>query len=95
MLGEATLTLTGGTIDGSGTFTATCSGAVDFAADTSPDVAVSYKVIPPQTAIGSVIDDIEKLLALGILNDGLTNSLTTKLELARKMLRGSDFTQRA
>jgi len=86
VLGEATLTLTGGSIDGTGTFTATCSGAVDYAANTTPDVAASYKVISPQVAIGSVVDDVEKLLALDVLNDGLAVALTTKLELARKIL---------
>lgn len=83
---EATLTLTGGTTYGTGSFTATCSGAVDFAGNTSPDVAVSYKVITPQTAISSVNDDIEELRDLDILNDGLAVSLTSKLELAIKIL---------
>ena len=41
---EATLTITGGNPDGTGTFTATCSGAVDNAANMADAVSVTYTV---------------------------------------------------
>jgi hypothetical protein len=41
----ASLTVSGGTPPGVGVFVATCSGAVDNAGNTSPDVTVSYQVV--------------------------------------------------
>jgi uncharacterized repeat protein (TIGR02543 family) len=43
---NATLTVSG-PAGGLGTFTATCSGAVDFAGNTAPSVSVTYQVNPP------------------------------------------------
>jgi len=83
---EASLALTGGNPDGTGTFTATCSGALDLAGNTSEDVSATYKVITPQGAATIAIDSVEQLQKLDVLNDGLTESLVTKLEIARKAM---------
>jgi len=47
---QATLSVTGGNGDGTGTFTATCSGATDQAGNGAAPVNVSYTVDPPPTA---------------------------------------------
>ena len=48
---QATLALTGGNGNGSGAFTATCSGATDLAGNSAAPVSVSYTVgAPPPTA---------------------------------------------
>jgi len=44
---QATLNTTGGNGDGSGSFTATCSGATDLAGNTAAPVVVNYTVNPP------------------------------------------------
>lgn len=44
---QATLSVTGGNPDGSGTFTATCSGATDLAGNGAAAVSVSYTVNAP------------------------------------------------
>jgi hypothetical protein len=41
---EATLSITGGSPDGTGTFTATCAGALDHAGNTSAPVGATYTV---------------------------------------------------
>ena len=47
----ATVSITGGNGDGSGTFTATCNGATDLAGNSAAAVSVSYTVgTPPPTA---------------------------------------------
>ncbi|MEZ4732944.1 MAG: hypothetical protein R3E79_38090 [Caldilineaceae bacterium] len=49
----ATLTVTGGNSDGTGSFTATCSGATDNAGGSAAPVSVSYTVLPPGTPVES------------------------------------------
>jgi hypothetical protein len=44
---QATLSLTGGNPDGSGSFTATCSGASDLAGNSAAAVSVNYTVNAP------------------------------------------------
>ncbi|MFN8440647.1 MAG: calcium-binding protein [Caldilineaceae bacterium] len=44
---QATLSLTGGNPDGTGSFTATCSGATDLAGNSAAAVSVSYTVNAP------------------------------------------------
>ena len=44
---QATLSLSGGNGDGSGNFTATCSGASDLAGNSAAPVSVTYTVNPP------------------------------------------------
>ena len=47
----ATVSVTGGNIDGIGDFTATCSSATDNAGNSSTPVSVSYSVLPPGTLV--------------------------------------------
>jgi len=49
----AMLTVTGGDVDGIGSFTATCSGATDNAGNSADPVHVSYTVLPPGTPVDS------------------------------------------
>ncbi|MFN8444105.1 MAG: ExeM/NucH family extracellular endonuclease [Caldilineaceae bacterium] len=49
----ATISVTGGNIDGIGNFTATCSSATDKAGNSSTPVSVSYTVLPPGTVLES------------------------------------------
>jgi hypothetical protein len=52
---QATLSITGGNGDGTGTFTATCSGAVDNAGNTAAPVSVNYTVNPLPDSSAPVI----------------------------------------
>jgi len=47
---QATLTITGGNADGTGNFTATCSGAIDLAGNSAAPISVSYVVTAPVDA---------------------------------------------
>ncbi len=49
----ATLTVTGGDSNGLGSFTATCSGAVDNAGNSADAVSVTYMVVPAGTPVDS------------------------------------------
>ncbi|MEZ4664066.1 MAG: glycine-rich protein [Caldilineaceae bacterium] len=51
----ATLSLTGGNGDGTGSFTATCSGATDVAGNSAAAVSVTYTVNPPPDTTAPVI----------------------------------------
>ncbi|MFN8491577.1 MAG: glycine-rich protein [Caldilineaceae bacterium] len=44
---QATLSVTGGNPDGTGNFTATCSGATDLAGNSAAAVSVAYTITPP------------------------------------------------
>jgi alpha-tubulin suppressor-like RCC1 family protein len=76
---EASLTLTGGDGDGTGSFTATCSGAADFAGNNN-SASVAYTVITPQEATTSIIDEVAELLGLDVVNVGQATSMTRILE---------------
>ncbi len=52
----ATISVTGGNPDGTGTFTATCSGAADNAGNVAAPVTVSYAVEAPGTFVDSCGD---------------------------------------
>jgi hypothetical protein len=52
---QATLNVTGGNSDGTGSFTATCSGATDNAGNSAAPVSVSYSVTPPADTTAPVI----------------------------------------
>ncbi|MCL4860690.1 MAG: PxKF domain-containing protein [Caldilineaceae bacterium] len=51
----ATLSVTGGNLDGTGSFTATCSGATDVAGNSAAPVSVTYTVNPPPDTTAPVI----------------------------------------
>jgi len=72
---EASLTVTGGNDDGTGSFTATCSGAADFAGNNN-SASVAYTVITPQEASASIIEEIDELLDLGVVNNGQATAMT-------------------
>ncbi|MEZ4734645.1 MAG: hypothetical protein R3E79_46735 [Caldilineaceae bacterium] len=55
MATPATLSVTGGNSDGSGAFTATCSGATDRAGNSAAPVSVNYTVNPPPDTTAPVI----------------------------------------
>jgi hypothetical protein len=76
---EASLTLTGGNGDGTGSFTATCSGAADLAGNNN-SASVVYTVITPQEATTSIIDEVAELLGLDVVNVGQATSMTRILE---------------
>jgi hypothetical protein len=76
---KASLTLTGGDGDGTGNFTATCSGAADFAGNNN-SASVAYTVITPQEATTSIIDEVAELLGLDVVNVGQATSITRILE---------------
>ena len=52
---QATLSLTGGNGDGTGNFTATCSGGTDLAGNSAAAVSVSYTVNPPADTTAPII----------------------------------------
>ena len=52
---QATLSLTGGNGDGTGNFTATCSGATDVAGNSAAGVSVTYTVNPPADTTAPII----------------------------------------
>jgi alpha-tubulin suppressor-like RCC1 family protein len=75
----ASLTVTGGNGDGTGSFTATCSGATDYAGNDNA-VSIAYTVITPQAATASIIEEVDELLALEVVNEGQTTAMTRILE---------------
>lgn len=52
---QASLSVTGGNPDGTGSFTATCSGATDIADNSAAPVSASYTVTPPPDTTAPVI----------------------------------------
>jgi hypothetical protein len=81
----ASLTLTGGNPDGSGTFTAICDGALDFAGN-SGSASATYTVLTVQQAAGSIKDEIQSLVDSGVLNPGQANGLIRPLDNAIRSL---------
>jgi hypothetical protein len=82
---SASLTLTGGNPDGSGTITATCDGALDNAGN-GGSASVTYMVITPQQAITDLENDIQTLVVNGTLKTGQANGLTHPLDNAIRSL---------
>jgi len=54
----ATLTLTGGNANGVGSFTATCSGASDYAGNASSPVSATYTVVYPWNGFFRPVDNL-------------------------------------
>jgi hypothetical protein len=81
----ASLTLSGGNPDGSGTFTATCSGALDKAGN-SGSASLTYTVITPQQAITNLENDIQSLVDDGTLKTGQATGLLNPLDNAIRSL---------
>ncbi len=81
----ASLTLTGGSPDGSGTFTAICDGALDYAGN-SGSASATYTVLTVQQAAGSIKDEIQSLADSGVLNPGQANGLIRPLDNAIRSL---------
>ena len=52
---QATVAITGGNGDGTGNFTATCSGATDVAGNSAAGVSVTYTVNPPADTTAPII----------------------------------------
>ena len=86
VLTKARLMVTGGNSDGTGTFTATCAGGLDYAENTHAPVSVTFVVISPQVATVDVIDEVVELYDLDVLNAGLTEALVVKLKLVIKAI---------
>ena len=77
----ASLTLTGGDVNGVGTITATCAGATDNA-DNNAAATVIYTVITPSEATVNLIDQVDSLY----LQQGIDNSLDAILDTALQAL---------
>jgi hypothetical protein len=69
---QATVAVTGGNGDGTGSFTATCSGATDDAGNSATPVSITYTVAAPAQATITIVLDARPKLATNL---GFTGSL--------------------
>jgi hypothetical protein len=81
----ASLSLSGGNPDGSGTITAACSGALDNAGN-SGSASVTYTVLTPQQATTDLESDIQSLVDDGTLKAGQATGLLNPLDNAIRSL---------
>ena len=67
---EAVINVTGGSPDGIGTFTATCSGGTDQAGNTAPETSVSYTVTPAAYNFTGFFPPVDNLPVLNVAKAG-------------------------